>query len=103
MFMEPYYNVQKELGINLQAGTVYYYQIYAVVDGVEHFSPPVSFKTEGYPHKDHYSLADVLRYARYLVGQTELTYIELFEADYNNDGLITLSDVLGWARVVCEG
>lgn len=101
-FMEPYYDVEKELGTRLKTGTEYYYQIYAVVDGIDYFSSPVLFKTGGFPHKNKYRLSDIIQYAKYIVGELNLTVQELHEADYNYDGAVNLSDVVSWAKFIAE-
>lgn len=101
-FMEPYYNIEQELNVRLKTGTAYYYQIYAVVDGVDYFGTPVLFKTGGFPHKQTYRLADLIYYAKYILGTGQLTQQEFHEADYNSDGRVNLADVIGWAKIILE-
>ena len=46
-YMQPYFNMNSELGLTLTAGTEYCYQFYAVVNGKEYYSSEETIKTNG--------------------------------------------------------
>ncbi len=46
-YMNPWYNMNTELGLTLTHATKYYYQIYAVVNSKEYWSSEASFTTKG--------------------------------------------------------